>query len=112
MLAKIINGELSYAPKNYKTDDGRLIINFNVNEDLMRYYGYKDIVDIRPTYNEETQYIRVAGYEDGEAITINYDVVDKQISEPEITLEERVTLLENQSFDQLAILKEEVNKVE
>ena len=112
MLAKVINGELSYAPTNYKTDDGRLITNFNKCEELMRQYGYKDVVDIRPAYNEETQYIRVVGYEDEEVITISYEVVDKQISEPEITLEERVVLLEGQLFDQLAILSEEVNKVE
>lgn len=78
MLAKIINGALSYAPTNYKTDDGQLIVNFNKNEEIMRQYGYKDVVDIRPAYNEETQYIRILDYDDGEVITINYGIVDKE----------------------------------
>ena len=46
MLAIIINGVLSYAPTNYKTDNGQLIVNFNKNEDIMRKYGYKEVIDI------------------------------------------------------------------
>lgn len=78
MLAKIINGRLQYAPRNYRTDNGQLIINFNKNEELMKQYGYKEVIDIRPDYNEKTQYIRILDYDDGEVITINYGIVDKE----------------------------------
>lgn len=83
MLAKIINGVLRYAPSNYKTDNGQIIVNFNKNEDIMKQYGFKEVVDVRPDYDKDYQYIRVANYtEDDNAITINYEVVDMTVSEP------------------------------
>lgn len=83
MLAKIINGVLSYAPTNYKTDNGQLIVNFNKNEDIMRKYGYKEVIDISPTYDKDSQYIRVTSYtEDDTTITINYEVIDYPVPEP------------------------------
>lgn len=83
MLGKLVGGKLTYPPKNYKLDDGRLIINFNKNEKLIKQYGYKEIIDVKPDYDEASQYIRVANYtEDDNAITINYEVVDIPVSEP------------------------------
>lgn len=83
MLAKIINGVLSYAPTNYKTDNGQLIVNFNKNEDIMRKYGYKEVIDISPTYDKDSQYIHVTSYtEDDTTITINYEVIDYPVPEP------------------------------
>ena len=83
MLAKLINGSLQYAPSNYKTDNGQIIVNFNKNEDIMKQYGFKEVVDVRPDYDKASQYIRVTNYtEDDNAITINYEVVDIPASEP------------------------------
>ena len=109
MLAKIINGRLQYAPRNYSADNGQLIINFNKNEELMKQYGYKEVIDIRPDYDEKTQHIKVLSYTDGDVITVNYEIVDNQVV---VTLEERVLSIERQLSDQSTILSEEVNKVE
>lgn len=109
MLAKIINGRLQYAPRNYSTDNGQLIINFNKNEELMKQYGYKEVIDIRPDYNEKTQHIKVLSYTDEDVITVNYEVVDNPVV---VTLEERISSMERQLSDQSTILSEEVNKVE
>ena len=54
MYGKIINGELVYAPMNYKTSEGILITNFNTNEDLMKRYGFKKINGVEPEYDEES----------------------------------------------------------
>lgn len=108
MLAKIINGRLQYAPRNYSTDNGQLIINFNKNEELMKQYGYKEVIDIRPDYDEKTQHIKVLSYTDEDVITVNYEVVDNQV----VTLEERISTIERQLSNQSTILSEEVNKVE
>ena len=115
MLGKIIEGKLSYPPKNLKLDDGKLILNFNKNEELMRQYGYKDIIDVKPAYDETSQYLLITGYTDRDSITINYDVVDCEPEEPVVAIQEintRVTALEKQVAEQSTILSEEVNRIE
>ena len=113
MFAKFIDGALQYAPFNYKTDDGQIIVNFNKSEIIMKQYGFKEVVDVKPVYDEETQYIVVVDYIDNEdSIVINYEVVDKPTVELVATLEERVATIEKQVSDQSIILSEEVNKVE
>ena len=83
MFAKIINGVLHYAPVNYKTDLGHVIVNFNTNEEMMLQYGYKNVIGIKPDYNKETQYLKISGYTDnGDNITVEYEVVDKPTPEP------------------------------
>ena len=83
MFAKIINGVLHYAPVNYKTDLGQVIVNFNTNEEMMLQYGYKNVIGIKPDYNKETQYLKISGYTDNEDnITVEYEVVDKSTPEP------------------------------
>ena len=109
MLAKIINGRLQYAPRNYSTDNGQLIINFNKNEELMKQYGYKEVIDIRPDYDEKIQHIKVLSYTDEDVITVNYEIVDNQVV---VTLEERISSIERQLSNQSTILSEEVNKIE
>lgn len=50
MYGKLINNELSVAPKNY-TDEFNTILNFNTNEELMIKYGYKPVIEsIKPDY--------------------------------------------------------------
>ena len=75
----------------------------------MKQYGYKEVIDIRPDYNEKTQHIKVLSYTDEDAITVNYEVVDNPVV---VTLEERISSMERQLSDQSTILSEEVNKVE
>lgn len=114
MYGRLINGELEYAPINYKLVDNRIILNFNKNEDIMKQYGYKNVIDIVPSYDKNTQYVQISGYDEtDEAIIINYEIIDLPGVESIPTIEElidRVETIENQSVEQTAILSEEVNK--
>lgn len=98
IYAKVVNGALIEAPKNYKLDDGRLILNFNLDTDLMKTHGFKPVKRNKPAFNEETQTLVVLGFEDNEdAITINYGVSSKGK-----TLSNRVSSLEDNSVNLIA----------
>lgn len=50
MYGKLIDGVLEIAPQNYETDNNT-ILNFNTDEDLMREYGYKPVIEaVKPDY--------------------------------------------------------------
>lgn len=103
----IENGILKYAPINLKKDN-EVILNFNKNIDLMVKYGYKQVIDIKPTYDRLTQRIISIGYEESiDSITILYSIVD---IEKKITLEDRIIVLEDNQSKMLNILSEEINK--
>lgn len=83
--AMLINNELIYAKNYYVNNDGRIIINFDKNEDLMIQYGFKKVVDEVPEYDETKEYVMIVGYEENdESIVINYEV-----KEIELTLEQK-----------------------
>ena len=103
MYAKLVDNIFQYAPKNYKTKDKNLIINFNQDKEFMKEYGYKEVIDIKPNYNTKTQYIKVSSYTETENnITINYEVLEQNKKDPITTLENRVTLLEDYDIDIIA----------
>ena len=94
MYAKLENGQLTYAPKNYKTPT-HLILNFDKNTELMERYGFKEVVDIKPECNSATQYLSVDGYTENEnAIVINYAIHEIELIPQEPTLEDRISKLE------------------
>ncbi len=96
--AKVVNGALIEAPKNYKLEDGRLILNFNLDADLMKVHGFKPVKRNKPAFNEETQTLVVLDFEDNEdVITINYGVSSKGK-----TLINRVSSLEDNSVNFIA----------
>lgn len=77
----LINNQLEYAQNRYTTDDGKLIVNFNKNETLMRLYGFKPIVDVIPEYDIESQYAVSSTFEEtDECITVNYEIKDIVLS--------------------------------
>lgn len=77
----LINNQLEYAQNRYTTDDGKLIVNFNKNETLMRLYGFKPIVDVIPEYDIESQYVVSSTFEEtDECITVNYEIKDIVLS--------------------------------
>ena len=77
MYGKIIDGAIKYAPTNYLTDDNRMILNFNKNVEAMIANGFKEVINIVPSYNVNTQIVRNDGFTETEdAITINYVVED------------------------------------
>lgn len=78
MYGKIINGTFCKAPNTFKTDNGQMITNFNIAEDLMVAYGFKPVIENKPEYNVSTQYLEMSSFEETETnITLNYDVIDK-----------------------------------
>ena len=82
------NGVLQYAPKNYKNSNGNIIVNFNKNEELLRNYGYKIIINEKPNFNKETEYLAIIGYEEKEdSIIINYEIKEIVYTK---TLDEKV----------------------
>ena len=96
--AKVVNGALIDAPKNYKLEDGRLVLNFNLDADLMKVHGFKPVKRNKPTFNEETQTLVVLDFEDNEdVITINYGVSSKGK-----TLINRISSLEDNSVNFIA----------
>lgn len=74
--AKLENGQLQYAPKNYRTPDGKYIANFYRSVKWMLMYGFKKIIDEKPAYIEFEQYLEIEQYlEEEETITIVYKVL-------------------------------------
>ena len=81
MYGKLIDGKLVYAPKNYLTDDNRMIFNFNNNVELMKNNGFKEVEDIVPSYDATTHYVIKVGYNEGEdKIVVNYEVLKKELT--------------------------------
>ena len=81
MYGKLIDGKLVYAPKNYLTDDNRMIFNFNNNVELMKNNGFKEVEDIVPSYDATTHYVIKVGYDEGEdKIVVNYEVLKKELT--------------------------------
>lgn len=87
---------LVYAPINYIEEDG-VIINFNKDEELMKQYGYKTVVENVPLL-EEGQYIEIQNYTEDEAtITVNYGVTT---TKPQPTLKDKIEELEKINTEQ------------
>ena len=81
MYGKLIDGKLVYAPKNYLTDDNRMIFNFNNNVEFMKNNGFKEVEDIVPSYDATTHYVIKVGYDEGEdKIVVNYEVLEKELT--------------------------------
>lgn len=81
---RIKDGVLEYAPRNFKLEDGtgRTIANFFNSEKWMLKYGFKPILDEQPSYNLETQYLRVEGHvEEEDCIRVVYIIEDVPVYE-------------------------------
>ena len=70
------NNELIYAPRNLLRADGELITGFNSNEELMRQYGYKEIIEYTIDYDKNLEMIYMSKLE--EDSTYIYVYYDKQ----------------------------------
>lgn len=78
MYGKIINGTFCKAPNYYKTDDGQIITNFNMSVDLMVAHGFKPIIENKPTYDTNTQCLKISNFEETETnIIITYAAIIK-----------------------------------
>ena len=94
MYAKLNNGVLEYAPQNYKLNDGRTIVGFNKSVALMTRYGFKEVIDQKPAYDTETEYLIITGYtEQDTTITVVYAVKQMDLIEQESTIDEKIIQL-------------------
>ena len=84
MYGKLIDGVLKYAPTNYLTENGKLIFNFNTNIEVMLENGFKEIINIVPSYDANTQVVTMDSYtEEATTITVNYVVTAKPLTKEE-----------------------------
>lgn len=84
MYGKLIDGVLKYAPTNYLTENGKMIFNFNTNIDAMLENGFKEVINIVPSYDANTQVVTRDSYTEGDTtITINYVVTAKPLTKEE-----------------------------
>ena len=84
MYGKLIDGVLKYAPTNYLTENGKMILNFNTNIEVMLENGFKEIINVVPSYDANTQVVTRDSYtEDDTTITVNYVVTAKPLTKEE-----------------------------
>lgn len=84
MYGKLIDGVLKYAPTNYLTENGKMILNFNTNTEVMLENGFKEIINVVPSYDANTQVVTMDSYtEEDTTITVNYVVTAKPLSKEE-----------------------------
>lgn len=125
MFGRLVNGKLQIATRQFKTEEGKMILNFNKSENKMKEFGFKEVIDIRPVFDSETQFLNVLKYNETEdAIEIIYQVVDKPeepVAEPTpeetqiLELKERINSLEaiiNQLTQVVATIPFNVNNEE
>lgn len=84
MYGKLIDGVLKYAPTNYLTENGKMILNFNTNIEVMLENGFKEIINVVPSYDANTQVVTRDSYtEEATTITVNYVVTAKPLTKEE-----------------------------
>lgn len=84
MYGKLIDGVLKYAPTNYLTENGKMILNFNTNTEVMLENGFKEVINVVPSYDANTQVVTMDSYtEEDTTITVNYVVTAKPLSKEE-----------------------------
>ena len=84
MYGKLIGDVIKYAPTNYLTDDNKMIFNFNKNVEAMIANGFKEIINIVPSYDANTQVVTMDSYtEEATTITVNYVVTAKPLTKEE-----------------------------
>lgn len=95
--AKLEGQTLNYAPTNYTLEDGRLIINFNKSIILLKEYGYKEVINVLPPFEDDENCEFLNYTENDNSIFINYKVVKNEVpekTEVEI-LKEQIASMQN-----------------
>ena len=84
MYGKLIDGVIKYAPTNYLTENGKMILNFNTNTEVMLENGFKEIINVVPSYDANTQVVTMDSYtEEATTITVNYVLTAKPLTKEE-----------------------------
>lgn len=93
MYGKINGKGVEYAPINYETEDGNLILNFNKNEQLMTQYGYKMVFEQIPEYDMNIERIYEKEYiENEDYIIIIYETIKIEPTNEQIVTDKLIEL--------------------
>lgn len=65
---------IEYAKNIYTTDEGELILNFKANPELMKQYGFKELIDSPVEFDANYQTYIVSYVEDADTITEQYSI--------------------------------------
>ena len=65
---------IEYAKNIYTTDEGELILNFKANPELMKKYGFKELIDSPVEFDANYQTYTVSYVEDADTITKQYSI--------------------------------------
>ena len=69
------DNRIEYAKDVYTTEEGELILNFKANPELMKQYGFKELIDSPATFDANYQTYTVSYVEDANTITTQYNIV-------------------------------------
>lgn len=69
------DNRIEYAKDVYTTEEGELILNFKANPELMKQYGFKELIDSPVTFDVNYQTYTVSYVEDANTITTQYNIV-------------------------------------
>lgn len=69
-----IDNTIEYAKNVYTTDEGELILNFKANPELMKQYGFKELIDSLVEFDANYQTYTVSYIEDEDTITKQYSI--------------------------------------
>ena len=93
------NNELIYAPRNLLRADGELITGFNSNEELMRQYGYKEIIEYTIDYDKNLEMIYISKLEeDSTYIYVYYDKQPKNAGAANVDINPYNYYTKNQTY--------------
>ena len=92
-LVQVKNNEITlrHVPENYTHEDGSVTLGYNLLpiEELSR-DGWVEVVEVKPTYNPETQYLSLESEVVGvNKVTATYKVVDIIPYKPVVTEEQK-----------------------
>lgn len=95
MYAKLDGNTIQKIPINAQLANGAWVSNYNLLPDaILKAEGWKTLIEVKPEYNEETQYLEQDSIAEGEeTITVTYVAVDIPPNQEELLLSELEALL-------------------
>lgn len=113
------NNELIYAPRNLLRADGELITGFSSNVELMRQYGYKEIIEYPIDYDKNLEITYISKLEEDTAhIYVYYDKMPKNSYNTSVDINPYNYYTKNQTYSKENIdyminnLKASINELE
>ena len=93
------NNELIYAPRNLLRADGELITGFSTNVELMKQYGYKEIIEYLIDYDKNLEMIYISKLEeDSTYIYVYYDKQPKNAGAANVDINPYNYYTKNQTY--------------